>query len=71
MVSRKSSLESHSHQKLRPERREVLIMMRMKPQEHPSQRPEPAESSKYRGISRYTPWKARRVRLSYFAKRTG
>ena len=30
---------------LRPEKREVLILMRMKPQDHPSQRTEPAEFS--------------------------
>ena len=69
MVSRKSSLESHSHQKLRPERREVLIMMRMKPQDHPSQRLEPAESSKYRRSSRYILWKARRVRFCHILLR--
>ena len=51
---KKSYWESHSHQKLRPERREVLIMMRMKRQDHPSQRVEPADSSKNRRSSRYT-----------------
>ena len=38
--------ENHSHQKLRPETREVLILMRMKPQDHPTQQAEPTESSK-------------------------
>ena len=33
-------------------------MMRMKPQDHPSQQAEPAEYSKYRRSSRYTIWKA-------------
>ena len=38
--------------------REVLIMMRMKPQEHPVQRAEPTEYSKFRRSSPYTLWKA-------------
>ena len=33
-------------------------MMRMKPQDHPFQRAEPAEYSKHRRISSYTLWKA-------------
>ena len=33
------------------------------PQDHPFQRAEPAEYSKYRRSSHYTLWKARRVRL--------
>ena len=53
--------KSHSHQNLRKERREVLIMMRMKPQDHSSQRAEPAEYSKQRRSSRYTLWEACRV----------
>ena len=32
--------------KLRPKRREVLMMMQMKPQDHPFQRAEPIEYSK-------------------------
>ena len=40
--------------------REVLILMLMKPQDHPPQRAEPFEYSKYRRSSRYTLWKARR-----------
>ena len=40
-------------------------MLRMKPQDHPSQRAAPAESSKYRRSSRYTLWKARRVRFCH------
>ena len=38
-------------------------MMRMKPQDHPLQRTEPAESSEYRRSSRYTLWKDSRVRF--------
>ena len=38
MFPSKSSIESHSHQKLSPKRREVLIKMRMKPHDHPFQR---------------------------------
>ena len=44
-------------------------MMRMKPQDHPSQRAEPAESSKYRRSSRYTLWKVRRVRFCHYFPR--
>ena len=66
MFPGKSSSESHSHQKLRPEKRKVLIMMRMKPQDHPSQRAEPAESSKYCRSSRYKLGEARRVRVCHF-----
>ena len=40
-------------------------MMRMKPQDHPSQRAEPAEYSKYRRSSRYTLSKARRARFCH------
>ena len=40
-------------------------MMRMTPQAHPFQRAEPAEYSKYRRSSRYTLWKARRVRFCH------
>ena len=40
--------------------------MRMKPHDHPSQRAEPAEYSKYRRSSRFTPWKASRVRFCHF-----
>ena len=54
------------HQKLWPERREVLILMRVKPQDHPSHRAEPAEYSKYRRKSRYPLWKARRIRFCHF-----
>ena len=41
------------------------MMMRLKPQEHPIQRDEPAEHSNYRRSSRYTLWKARRVRFCH------
>ena len=61
----KSSWESHSHQKLRPKSREVLLMMRMKPQGHTFQRAQPTEYSKYCRESRYTLWKARRVRFCH------
>ena len=44
-------------------RREVLIMMQITPQDHPFQRAEPAEYSKY--CRRYTMWKARRVRFCH------
>ena len=40
-------------------------MMRIKPQDHPFQRAEPAEYSKYRRSSRYTLLKARRVRVCH------
>ena len=61
----KSSWESHSHQKLRAKSREVLLMMRMKPQGHTFQRAQPTEYSKYCRESRYTLWKARRVRFCH------
>ena len=38
-------------------------MMRMTPQDHPFQRAEPAEYSKYRRSLHNTLWKARRVRF--------
>ena len=50
-------------------KRELLIMMRMKPQDQPFQRAEPAESSKYRRNSRYTLWKARSVRFCHIFPR--
>ena len=50
-----------------PKKREVLIMMRIKPQDHPSQQTEPAEHSKYRRSSRYTLWKVRRARFCHIS----
>ena len=44
-------------------------MMRMKPQDHPSQQAEPAEYSKYRRNSRYTLWKARGARFCHISPR--
>ena len=41
-------------------------MMRLKSQDHPLQRTESAEDSKYCQSFRYTPWKARRVRFYHF-----
>ena len=49
--------------------REGLIMMRTKPQDHPSQQVEPAEYSKYRRRSRYTLWKVRRARFCHISPR--
>ena len=63
--SEKIIVRNHSHQTLRPKRRRVLKMMRMKPQDHPFQQAEPAEYSKYCRSSRYTLWKARRVRFCH------
>ena len=40
-------------------------MMLMTPQDHPFQRAEPAEYSKYRRSSRYTFWKGCRVRFCH------
>ena len=42
-------------------------MMRMKPQNLPSQQAEPEEYSKYRRSSRYTLWKARRARFCHIS----
>ena len=42
-VSEKIVVKSHSHQKLTPKTREVLIMKRNKLQDHPFQRTEPTE----------------------------
>ena len=64
-VSEKIVVESQSHQKLRRKRREVLIMMWMRPQDHPFQRAEPAEYSKDRRNLHYTLWKARRLRFCH------
>ena len=47
-------------------RANMLIMMRMKPQNHPSQQEEPVGYSKYRRSSRYTLWKVRRARFVKF-----
>ena len=44
-------------------------MMRIKPQDHASQRAESAESSKDCRRSRYTLWKARRVRFCHIFPR--
>ena len=45
-------------------------MMRMKPQDHPSQQAEPAEFSRYRRrSSRYTHWKVRRARFCHISLR--
>ena len=44
-------------------------MMRMKPQDHPSQPAEPAEYAKYRRNSRYTLWKVRRARFCHISPR--
>ena len=44
-------------------------MMRIKPQDHPSQQAEPAEYSKYHPSSRYTLWKARRARFCHISPR--
>ena len=44
-------------------------MMRMKPQDNPSQQAEPAENSKYRRSPRYTLWKARRARFRQISPR--
>ena len=60
-VSKKIVVRKSLAPKLRPERREGLIMMRMKPQDLPSHRSEAVEYSTYRRISRYTLWKARHV----------
>ena len=46
-------------------RREVLIMMRIKHQDHPFQRAEPAKYSNDRRSSRYTLWKPRGVRFCH------
>ena len=62
---------SHWHQKLRPRRREVLILMHMKPQGHSLQQAEPAEYSKYCRRSRYTLWKTRLARFCLLSKRAG
>ena len=40
-------------------------MMRIKPQDHPSERAEPAEYTKYYRSSRYTLWKDSCVRFCY------
>ena len=53
--------------KAEAKRREVLIMLRMQPQDHPSQQAEPVEYSKYRRSSRYTLWKARRTRFCHIS----
>ena len=51
--------------KAEAKKRKVVIVIRMKPRE-------PAKYSKYFRSSRYTLWKARRVRiLSCFSKRAG
>ena len=56
---------THSHQKLKPKRREVLILMRMKVQDYLFQRAKPVEYSKYRRSPRYTLWEALRVRVCH------
>ena len=48
---RKSSWESHSPQKVRPKMREVLIMMRLKPRDHPVQQLEQRRNQTRRVIS--------------------
>ena len=69
-VSEKIVVRKSLATKLRPRRRELQIMMQMTPQDHPFQRAEQAEYSKYRRSSHNTLWKARRVRFCHtFPKR--
>ena len=62
-VSEKIVVRKSLAPKAEAKKREMLILMRMTPQDHPFQLAEPAEYSKYRPSSHYTLWKARRVRF--------
>ena len=62
-------IQQNGIEKRSPKRQKVLILMQMKPQDYSLQQAEPAEYSNCRRGSRFTLWKAGRVRFCHIFPR--